>query len=203
MTSATERLHRAASDVVPPLGFRGSRGLYRMTVGSGVTGKLGLNTGNVGPGAITVQPMISVRHDTIEREIAARVGLSSSSGPTIVAHLTELDPDDDVDELLVTSDESAMAVMENIGERLVRSGIPWIREMATMEGLASGLERFTSMEPMFPRPLAYRAIGRVDLAIASIDQTLQEFAGLPNTGTVARFRAFAESLRPDLVKLQC
>jgi hypothetical protein len=145
-----------------------------------------------------VHPSIWVTHDSIEQEIVERGGHSTPSGPTIVAHIGEVGPNPQYPDLIVDSEATAREVLDYIVDRLERGGIPWMNEMATMEGLAAGLERYDQMEPMFPRPIAYREIGRPDLAIASIDRTLAEFAGLPDGGTVGRFRRFARSLRPEL-----
>lgn len=197
MTSGRTLVENAAEAELPRLGFRRSKGIYVIDLALGVRGGVGLNVGNVSKGSVIVHPSITVTHDAVEREIAERGGHATPSGPTIVADLRELDEAAD-SEFLVSSDASARSALAYIAEKLDRFGIPWMREMATMEGLASGLERYLQMEPEFPRPIAYREIGRIDLAIASIEQTLSEYAGLPDETSIARFRKFASGLLPEL-----
>jgi len=199
MTSGRQYVDEAAALALPTLGFRRSKGRYRLALIDGVEGRIGLNTGNIALGTVSVHPSIAVNHRAIEREIVNREGQGDIDNATIVAHLGEVGPHPEVPDLIVNSKESAQDVLDYIVDRLTRYGIPWMREMATVVGLAAGLERFIAIEPEFRRPIAYRELGRPDLAIESIDRTLEAFDGLPNDGTVGRFRVFAGSLRPELV----
>lgn len=201
MTSGRQYVNEAAANALPALGFRRRKGLYRLPLADGVEGAIGLNTGNIAPGTVSVHPSISVNHRAIEREIIDRQGEGDIDNATIVAHLGVVGPQREVPDLIVHSRESAQEVLGYIADRLARFGIPWMEEMATLEGLAAGLERFFEIEPEFRRPIAYREIGRPDLAIEAIDRTLLEFEGLPNAGSVGRFRKLSSSLRPELLSL--
>lgn len=194
-------LDAEARSALPRLGFFHRKRRFRLQLADGVEGRVGLNRANMAPGTVSVQPFVSVHHERIERELARRLGDDVTDDATISAHLGEVGGREKYPDLIVSDSETAREVVEYVMDRLMRYGIPWMDAMVPLPGLAAGLERFLAGEPQFRRPIAYREIGRIDLAIDSIDRTLRWYGDAPNRGTAERFRDFAHTLRQELVAI--
>jgi hypothetical protein len=148
--------------------------LLTRDLGEDRLGWLGLNRASRfgTPGALLVHPVIGVRHQLIERDVAEGSGVKAHPyvPPSTSEPLRYLTPPASWQEWILYGGDSDSAVIQSLADTVSRYGMPFIAEYADLSALAARLEeRWSRNEDAAYRwPVALWRLGLTEEAAAGL-----------------------------------
>jgi hypothetical protein len=186
-------------------GFRKRAGLiFTVELAEDVLGRVGLNTATkyTQKGEIQVSPILGVRHQTVERNVARLCDKKFHSyiPSTISAPLGYLMPERAWREWLFRPEDFTATAHEMV-DRIREYGMPFLSDNATLDKTTRGIEsgRRERSPESYRLSVAYFLAGKHDQAIDALDRDLC-FLGDRHDAAAAGYRQFADRFRTQLMK---
>lgn len=199
---AENPLYQPARPLLQARGFKKKGGVqvYTKELSPGVNAWLGLNAGT-GPGRLSLNPQVGVRHEQVARWIALLRDKDpeKSTAPTVKITMLRLLPEPrpvDPWALVAGEEEHNAATWERFRRHFDDYAIPWLVERATPEQLVEPLRRKEGADTSrLSLPVLLWILGDEDGAREAIEQGRQfEFRG----GLVIDYEAYAKRLIAEI-----
>lgn len=185
-------------------GFQKRSGeIYTFEVQKGVLGWIGLNRAVArGDGVLEINPIIGVRHQEIEKMLAAFLDAKYHPyiPPTVGVHLGYLMPGITYIPWLFSEDADNQAAIREMASAINTYGRPFVESNASLDSLCKTLIEFRLGIPhqrAYRIPIVFFALGKIDNANTFL---ADEIAKLGDRADLAakRYRMFAARLSEKL-----
>jgi hypothetical protein len=185
------------------LGFRKRAGaIFTIELDEPVIGWLGLNaaTEHQSAGDASVNPIVGVRHQTVERIVASLLGerFHPYVGPTVSTPLGYVMPE----QRFATwqfGDDDSRAQADRLLTALEDYGLPFMRDHTGLDSIREAIEQGNAEFPEYRLPVVLSLLGRDDEAIVIVDARLAELGDADNP-FAQDFRAYAERFKEHLAR---
>jgi hypothetical protein len=177
------------------LGFRKRAGaIFTVELDDPVIGWLGLNAASEHQpaGQASVNPVVGVRHQTVERIVAELLGerFHPYVGPTVSTPIGYVMPE----QRFATwqfGDGDSHAQADQLLTALDDYGLPFMRDHTGLDSIRDAVEQGDAEFPEYRLPVVLVLLGRDDEATRMIDDRLEELGNADNP-FAREFRAYAE-----------
>lgn len=177
------------------LGFRKRAGaIFTIELDDPVIGWLGLNaaTEHQPAGQASVNPVVGVRHQTVERIVAVLLGerFHPYVGPTVSTPIGYVMP-----ERRFATWEFGDGDSQGQADRLLTAledyGLPFMRDRTGLDSIRDAIEQGNAEFPEYRLPVVLALLGRHDEAARTIDERLEQLGDADNP-FAREFRAYAK-----------
>jgi hypothetical protein len=185
------------------LGFRKRAGaIFTIELDDPVIGWLGLNaaTEHQSAGQASVNPIVGVRHQTVERIVASLLGerFHPYVGPTVSTPLGYVMPEQRFATWQFGADDSRSEA-DRLVTALEEHGLPFMRDHTGLDSIRDAIEQGNAESPEYRLPVVLSLLGRDDEAVAIVDARLEELSDADNP-FAQEFRAYAERFKEHLAR---
>jgi hypothetical protein len=177
------------------LGFRKRAGaIFTVELDDPVIGWLGLNaaTEHQPAGRASVNPVVGVRHQTVERIVAALLDeqFHPYVGPTVSTPIGYVMPEQSFTTWQF-GDKDSQSQADELLTAVENYGLPFMRDHVELESIRDAIEQGNAEFGEYRLPVVLSLLGRDDEAVRMIDDRLQELGDADNP-FAHEFRAYAE-----------
>ena len=199
-----ELAFRAITQKLETIGFETNKlGIYKLAIDTDVLGWVGLNTCGQKPGLLEVNPVVGVRHQTIEKLLAELLSESydAVNPPTLAGNIGYLSPDNKFRQFSFSMDADPLNIADALVQDIERYGLPFMKRNIDLNVFLKTMKstRFGISEQLNYRiPLCLYLLGRFDETSQFLSTKLLQLADRTDHAA-KRYFSFESQMRSFLL----